>query len=454
VELTPPIEEHQLQAVGFHPDGSTLFAFGYFSYEWSTATWQSLRDPLTGSSGSKPPRVVFWTSPSGLIATSPTGGLGLESHDRTLIATGDDSGEVFLTERVSRTELFRFAAQTGPITGLAFSPDDSLLAATSEDGTLFTWRVRDGVEVWHSGASIFPEDLVGASRDGTKVVLKSKGDRSVVSAADGNLLGKFPLEYGSCVTDKSGERLACSNEEGPNFVALNGVPRIAGIDPAAPELFRRGTVALVPDAPVFVQALTLSSDTALADHTVRLSNLDDAGFREILMPARATDSGGYFENHALALALSDDGQRLAAGVDARYSGVGAPRRDIGYLWDVSTLELHRRIPGAGALGRHRAGRQLGGGRGQRSRGAHRIRRRKRRGKSLRRRRSLRVRAPRRVAGRRAARGRHGLARGVLLGVRPDADHRNRPRQRRGRRNAAWRLRRRARIPVLHKSRAR
>jgi WD40 repeat protein len=344
VELTTAAE-HQLGAMGFHPDGSTLLAWGYYSHAWSTATWQLLREPSQIGERREPwpSRIVvandgstsgYYSSPSG--STSPT--LSVPSHDATLVATGELGGGVSLTEKVSRTLLFRFAAQGGPITGLAFSPDDSLLAATSEDGSLFTWRVRDGSEAWHSGASIFPGELVAASRDGTKVVLKSKGDHSLVSALDGNLLGKFPLEdYASCATDKSAERLACSNEEGPNFVSVNGVPRIAGIDPAAPELFGRGAVALVPDAPVFVQALVLTGTTGVP-YTVRLSNLDDAAFREIPMPERTTSSGS-FKNYPLALALSDDGQLLAAAVDARYAGVGAPSRPLGYLWDVASLDL-------------------------------------------------------------------------------------------------------------------
>jgi WD40 repeat protein len=336
--------EHRLSAIGFHPDGSTLFGLGYFSHTWSTATWQTLSEPFRLSSDTDPlwpSRMVFANDGSrGTVSRSSRGNLvpSIPSHDGTLVARGAEDGSVALSEKLSNTLLFSFAAQAGLTTGLAFSPDDSLLAATSEDGTLFTSRVRDGLEVWHSGASIFPGELVGASRDGTKVVLKSKGDHSVVSGADGSLLGKLPLDYGSCVTDQSAERLACSNEEGPNFVSLNGVPRNAGIDPVAPELRDRGAVALVPDAPVFVQALGFASNTIGLEYTVRLSNLDDAAFREIAMPARTTDSG-YFNNNALALALSDDGQRLAAGVAASYAGVGGPRRDIGYVWDVSSLEL-------------------------------------------------------------------------------------------------------------------
>jgi WD40 repeat protein len=60
--------EHRLSAIGFHPDGSTLFALGYYSHEWSTATWQALSDPfqlsrMTGPGAASPLQTTVTSFP-------------------------------------------------------------------------------------------------------------------------------------------------------------------------------------------------------------------------------------------------------------------------------------------------------------------------------------------------------------------------------------------------------
>lgn len=335
------VADFGIDAVGFSHDGATLQTVSENPQAWSTADWTSKTLPFAfgnWSTALHPSRMVLANDDTGATVTSPTtvsasppnGGTALgfqepadgdvtvaiKSHDGTLLAAGNKKGHVFLWEvSEMRPLLFQFAAQVGAITGLAFTPDDGAVAAASDDGSLFTWIVRDGTERWHAGAPISPKKMVGASRDGSKVVVESGAAHTLVSSKDGSVLGTFPLPPGSCTTDPAAERLACKSSDGPNFAKLGGIAVTAGVDARASDVLSLGPVAIGPDASLFAQGVALRT-AGLNEFVIRLSSLSGAAARDIPV-----------QNELSILTLSDDGALLLG---------GRAKNLVGSIWDLAT----------------------------------------------------------------------------------------------------------------------
>jgi WD40 repeat protein len=121
------------------------------------------------------------------IAFSPSG---------ALLAVGGgiagENGEVRLFDWPAKKWLGGVAAHHDLVTGVAFHPDDQLLATASADNTVCVYRIADGgshlVEQWRL-AHTAPVRAAAFSRDG-KILLTASLDRSIKvwSSANGALL--------------------------------------------------------------------------------------------------------------------------------------------------------------------------------------------------------------------------------------------------------------------------
>jgi WD40 repeat protein/predicted Ser/Thr protein kinase len=80
------------------------------------------------------------------------------SPDASLVAADANAGAVVVWDVATKKELRRFEGHTGPVCGLAFSPDGSLLASGGQDKTLRLWNLRNG-----EGGSIEVRRLEGHS---------------------------------------------------------------------------------------------------------------------------------------------------------------------------------------------------------------------------------------------------------------------------------------------------
>ena len=68
------------------------------------------------------------------------------SHDGTLLAIGANGGTLLIASMVDGSELQRLDGHRGRVGGVAFSPDDQLLASTgADDRTLRLWEVGSGL---------------------------------------------------------------------------------------------------------------------------------------------------------------------------------------------------------------------------------------------------------------------------------------------------------------------
>jgi len=63
------------------------------------------------------------------------------SNDGSLIALGGTAGILYVCRFESGARIFRCAAHVGPLTSLAFSPDDKQIVTTGEDGCIYLWCV-------------------------------------------------------------------------------------------------------------------------------------------------------------------------------------------------------------------------------------------------------------------------------------------------------------------------
>jgi WD40 repeat protein len=281
-----------VNGVAFSPDGplATADADGTVKL-WNTATRQEIGAPLPAD-------------------TSPQGGVNgvAFNPDGTLLATADADGTVTLWNTATRREVGApLLADTGtsgvsPITsppssvsGVAFSPNGTLLATADADGTVKLWNTDTRHEV---GALPDPE---GGSVNG------------VAFSPDGTLLASA---YGGGIVGLSNP----DTEEGPH------APIFA--DPASEPSGQHPGVSGVAFNP---------HGTLLAggDGTVQL--WDPATGREAGAPLQA---GNVVGANAVGVAFSPDGTLLASADDD----------DTVTLWNPATRRELGVLPGTGASG--------------------------------------------------------------------------------------------------------
>ncbi|HRS14606.1 MAG TPA: WD40 repeat domain-containing protein, partial [Candidatus Bipolaricaulis sp.] len=64
------------------------------------------------------------------------------SPDGTVLASGSDDGTIKLWDVTSGTGLRTLTGHTYPVNSVAFSPDGKTLASGSNDGTVLLWDVE------------------------------------------------------------------------------------------------------------------------------------------------------------------------------------------------------------------------------------------------------------------------------------------------------------------------
>lgn len=126
-----------------------------------------------------------WPLPDQPVSDQPTGTTGHTgmvtgcafSPDGTLLATTSDDGTTRVWQLADGTERAVLTGHTGGVWGCAFSPDNRMLATVGNDRTARLWRVTTGAEVamlsghteWVTSCAFSPDGtlLATTSHDGT-----------------------------------------------------------------------------------------------------------------------------------------------------------------------------------------------------------------------------------------------------------------------------------------------
>ena len=239
------------------------------------------------------------------------------SHDGKVLAVGDFNGEITIV-RASEPETLK-AHHKKEVRSLAFSPNDTILASASADGTimLHSW---DG-QTWKSapkslGKDMKPVNSVAFSPAKTTSILVSGGEDGLVfwDVASGERLAA-PLEDGKAVNSVAfspdGTTLASGRQDG-TIVLWNTATR----QPLGLQLDMHTdsvlAVAFSPNGKILASG---GQDTAVIFWDVATGQVLDVPFREHM-------------GAVTSVAFSPDGKTLASG--------GADKSII--LWDVATPE--------------------------------------------------------------------------------------------------------------------
>ena len=205
------LTEHKasVHTVAFSPDGQTLASGGFDAnvHLWKVSNGAKLHtlsnhvslvssvafNPVnnTLASGSWDSSVVVWDISSGQVlkeigATGfkATNSVAFSPQGDILIAGGDSSYTSAKSWQVSDYTLIRsFAGNSSSVRQITFSPDSSLLASTSWDGTVKLWTVSDGKEISIPAFIADPNQTyaIAFSPDGTMMASGATNDLSGVT---------------------------------------------------------------------------------------------------------------------------------------------------------------------------------------------------------------------------------------------------------------------------------
>ncbi len=95
--------------------------------------------------------------------------------DGSLLATGDEDGNIYLWQVKNGDLLHTWSAHTDCITGLAFSPDGQALASASYDGIVSLWEANTGHHTRSFNRSTLIEGVVFSS-DGRTLIIAERAD--------------------------------------------------------------------------------------------------------------------------------------------------------------------------------------------------------------------------------------------------------------------------------------
>lgn len=184
--------------LAFNPDGTRLVAgVADRALIWDTTTWQ-----MIGTLEGHTAQVLN-------VAFSPDG---------TLIATASRDGTARLWDAATRQERSRLEGHDGEVNAVAFSPDGRRIATASDDGLAIIWNVISRTEVLTLTGHLDSVTAVAFSPDGT-LIATSSSDLTVRlwDATDGtlrNVLRGHMLTIDNLSFDAVGERLATTSQDG------------------------------------------------------------------------------------------------------------------------------------------------------------------------------------------------------------------------------------------------
>jgi len=329
---------------------NTLGSIPTLYSNWSD--WAAASNIEADIGGYSTPEITLWYWNKPAITKGASLGDGIDysavalSHGGYLMASGQVNGQVAIwqlptsgyAQVVISPVMPPFTAQVGRIPALAFSPDDSLLASSSEDGSIYVHRGSDGSVVWHAeGAPSAPISILAASASSGQLLAFTS------SAVSAELLTFASLGYvvdlskdavrgvldpgfavdsfgATCVGSADAMAILCPNGR-LAYRALDGSQVTTGADGGPLSSTSRGGFALAPDHSRFVEAIL--TPTAQA-----------ADLSSWLLPAGASGQAfAHTDGQLGLLAFSGDGSTL---VGASTTYVTVPQTGELWAWDART----------------------------------------------------------------------------------------------------------------------